>query len=143
VYVHGGAKSAAEAKQLAKVYLARVGKVRPTLSITHPGMVNLHKGDAIKMYVKDLALNVIVWVAEVSHTVDASGHSMSVTCVFDDPMANPKALRVDENEIATVEAKKRNPGKTKQPTKKVADLRDDVPKATAGDALKGKAPRIG
>lgn len=138
VYVHGGAKSVAEAKELGKRYLAKVATVRETISVTHPGMVNLHKGDAIKMYLKDFGISKIVWVAEVTHSVDSTGHSMSVTCVFDDVMANVKPGKVDENEIQNTGVKKRNAGKKKPTTAKQAAVnlnREDVPKKTAGDAL--------
>lgn len=146
-YLHGVVATAAEAQQLGMRHLAKIAKPVRIVTLTHPGNVSTRKGDAINISLRDINLRKLVWVAEVAHKLDPTGYTMDVTCVLDDPYADVKEDRVDENESNTTNAIGRNSGKTstgklgKVPLTNTNRL-NGPSKQTAGDELAARAGRV-
>jgi hypothetical protein len=143
VYAHG-ADSIAEARQMGQYHLARIAKLQRTLTVTHPGIVTVHKGDSIRLDLPEIGVKQVVWVAEVTHNVAPGDYTMDVTLVFDDPFVDKKADRVDENKIAAAVLRGRKTKAKKKaapsPTRNRATI--DKPKGPSkGDKLKAAAGR--
>lgn len=98
--------SKAEARKLAKEKLAK--SMRPTREVTleHPGITTLHRGDALKLRLPELGLQEIVYVKTVAHTVASGSYAMSVTCGFSDPYIDKKGEKIREKRCE--EARKHN-----------------------------------
>lgn len=86
--------SKAEARKLAKRKL--VAAMRPSRSVTleHPGVSSLFRGDAIRLRLPELGLTEIVYVKSVSHSVSNGDYTMSVTCGFQDPHIDKKGEEI-------------------------------------------------
>jgi hypothetical protein len=75
-------------------YLAEVAKPHKTLSLTTPGIIGLHRGDAIQLGLGDDALRrQVVWVDEVNHTLTPQQYLSTITVIFDDPFVPHSELR--------------------------------------------------
>lgn len=86
--------SKAEARKLAKRKL--ITSMRPSRQVTleHPGVSSLFRGDAIKLRLPELGLTEIVYVKSVAHSVSSGQYTMSVTCGFQDPHIDKKGEEI-------------------------------------------------
>lgn len=76
-------KSEARHKGLAEI----VKRLKPgqTLTFTHPGILGVRRGQALRLRDRAHALLQVVWVTEVRHSVSPGEYSIEVTVTFDDP----------------------------------------------------------
>lgn len=123
VYAHG-ADSASEARTMGLYHLSRIAKPDRTMTLNHVGIPTLKKGDALRMSLPELGVKQIVFVSEITHTVQAGSYSMDVTVTFDDPYVDKKADRVNENKIEAATTRNR-------PTKKSSTKKNNQPAANA------------
>lgn len=80
------ARNDAELREEGNAYLAAVSVPRKTVTVTHKGMPFLRRGHAIKLALGDTGLRKqVCWVNSVSHQVSATGYTMDVQLIFDDP----------------------------------------------------------
>lgn len=98
--------SKAEARKLAKRKL--ITAMRPSREVTleHPGVSTLFRGDAIRLRLPELGLTEIVYVKAVSHSVSSGNYNMSVTCGFQDPYIDKKGEEIRKKRCK--EARKHN-----------------------------------
>lgn len=94
IHLDDPVNSKAQARKLAKRKL--VTSMRPSreVTLTHPGVSSLFRGDAIRMRLPELGLTEIVYVKSVSHSVGSGEYTMSVTCGFQDPYIDKKGEEI-------------------------------------------------
>lgn len=98
--VHAEAgNSAAALKGRAKRYLARQFKPRYEVTVRHPGVPWVRRGDALRLYVPEEGVTtengqaVICFVNAVTHTVAAGEYTMEITVRFADPFLDERKAR--------------------------------------------------
>lgn len=142
------ADSPAEARTLALRYLADKAKPVKSLTLTHPGIPTIRRGDALRLALPTLGLKQVVWVAEVTHTVGADAYSMDVTCTFDDPYVDEKAQRiVDQLDSTAIERGRVTDAEPKEPAKPEGAANKETakiapaPEQTLGEKLTARGSR--
>lgn len=137
VWAHD-ADTVAEATAAGKRHLTLVGKPDYTLNLTHPGIAQIRRGDAIRALLPEQALTQIIFVTEARHTLTGTDYSMDLSVTFTDPFIDAKLDKVTEDRYAAARARGRKT-KTSIPNKKLppgADQRKQ--KTTPGQRLTGK-----
>jgi hypothetical protein len=80
------AKTDAALRNEGTAYLRAVMVPHRTLTLTHPGMPFLRRGDAIQLALGDPGLSKqLIWVNTVQHVVTPQNYTMDFSVVFDDP----------------------------------------------------------
>lgn len=94
IHLEDPVSSKAEMRKLAKRKL--ITSMRPSreVSLEHPGISTLFRGDSIKLQLPELGLAEIVYVKTVSHSVSAGDYTMSVTCGFQDPYVDKQGEEI-------------------------------------------------
>jgi hypothetical protein len=131
-YVHRNvtapdADTAAEAQAFGLRQLVTVGKPIRELTLQHPGIPSIKRGDALRAVLPDSALNQVIFVTRAEHSVDPGNYTMTLGVSFTDPFVDAKVTRVKENKT---KAKKRKGRKT---TKRAA-AKHATPKKAAAHA---------
>lgn len=96
VWAHD-ADTVAEAEAAGLRHLTLVGKPQTTLDLTHPGLPNIRRGDAVRALLPDEALQQVIFVTEARHTLTGADYSMLLSFGFTDPFVDVKIDLVDEN----------------------------------------------
>lgn len=100
-------RSKAKARERARRRLEHVQEPEETLSISVPGVPTLQRGDAMKVRVRELDLDVMVYAKAVSHTVTADDYTMEVECGFTDPFEDDEGEKTREKICKEAKEKKR------------------------------------
>jgi prophage tail gpP-like protein len=105
--VESSGDTRAEVRTTARKKLANVKDPTEELTVQHPGIPTLRRGQAIRIGLTDLGLQQIVFVKEVRHTVTGLDYEMSVTLRFDDPFVEAATQLSAEKRAAAAKAKAR------------------------------------
>ena len=120
-HVHGvvnikGVHSTAQARKLGLVELNKRMRATRTVSFTHPGIVGVRRGQAIRLRIPSAGLTMIAFVSTVTHSVTAGDYTMDVTVQFSDPLAATKADKVAAAKVAAAARRARKGGSAKRAT---------------------------
>lgn len=115
-----GLETKAEARRWAKRWLSHLNGPRKDVTFTHPGIPWLDRGDAVRLYLRNVGLHQTVFVKSVRHTLSAGSYEMEVTVGFDDPYIDAAEARAKKKrELAAKRRKrKRERGDTHAPKSK-------------------------
>jgi hypothetical protein len=87
------ADTLAEVRKEAKRHLLKMRKPEKELTLSHPGITRVKRGQAIKVYVPEVDLQSICFVKGVSHTVAAGNYNMDITIAWKDPYDDAERRR--------------------------------------------------
>lgn len=119
-----GADSVAEARKLGLAELDKRLRPKKEFTFTHPGIIGLRRGQAMRIRTSDIAQ--VAWVTGVRHNVGAGDYSMEVTVTFSDPFTLTRAERLAKARAAAAAKKGRKSdagAKKKKATPKLAAAR--------------------
>lgn len=130
-------ESEAEATTMATNYLRWMAKPNRTLTLNHPGVPTIRRGDMVRLVLSRWGLTQDVWVTEVTHSVDAANYTMDVTLSFENPFVpDPNALITETNEEVANETGR--VAATSTPATKTAPVPPRaIPRATTDPRLDG------
>jgi hypothetical protein len=94
-----GLTSAAAVRRYGRRWLARVASPYTEVTIEHPGIPWVQRGDAFDLRLKRADLRQTVWVKNAAHSLSGGAYTMTVTLATDDPW--------EDDERANANAKKR------------------------------------
>jgi len=112
-----GIDSLAEARKRGLAKLAQVMKPARTLSFTHPGVIGIRRGQALRLRDWESGAWLVVWVQEVRHSVSAGDYSIEVTVQFTDPFKMTAADKRAEKRFKAAQAKNRKAAAAKRKSK--------------------------
>lgn len=120
-YVHknwtaSDADTPAEARAAGLRHLTTVGKPLKELALTHPGMPDIRRGDAVKALLPDKALNQVIFITEARHTVGPGSYTMDLQVTFTDPFVDAVAAKAEKKKAAAAKKRGRT-HKKKKPRK--------------------------
>lgn len=118
----GGLKTPAAARRYGKRLLAAQWRPVREISLVHPGIARVKRGDAVKLYLPEESLSEIVFIKEVTHSVSPGGYDMALTMGFSSPFIDDLALK-----SAGLRDKKKGTGTPKRSTP--SPQRTDRPRA--------------
>lgn len=87
------ADSAAEARAYGRRRLAKLMQPTKEITLSHPGIPGLKRGDALKLLLPDRALTRMIWVKSATWQLTQGDFSVSLTVAMDDPFKPVKANR--------------------------------------------------
>lgn len=141
VWAHD-AHSVSQATEQGKRHMVLVGQPTKTLTLTHPGLPTIKRGDAIRALLPDPALTQVIFVSEARHTLNPGDYQVELTMQFTDPLVDAKVDKVTESRTAVAKKRARTIGGTtssKNPTPPGAKQRANAP-AVVGGHLQKQAP---
>lgn len=112
------ANSQAELRHEGKLFLAAVAKPVRQFSVTLPGMPHLRRLDAMRVLLREHAVNQIVYVSEVRHNVSSSGYTTEAVLNFEDPFLDDKRTTILDKLSDTAVARQRRDPTPKKPKNK-------------------------
>jgi hypothetical protein len=100
------AKTYADLKREGAEYLRWTAKPIRELTLTHPGIPSVRRGDAIQLGLGDAQLfKQIVWVREAQFSVTPGDYVMTLTVTFEDPfLKGPQELNLLTDDPTTAES---------------------------------------
>lgn len=142
VWAHD-ADTSSEASSAGLRHIARVGLPTKELTLTHPGIPTIRRGDAIRALLPVESLKQVIYLTSAQHAVSANGYSMTLGVMFTDPWVDAKLDSVnDQRDVAAAKrgrksgtAKKKKKAAATQKSAK-ADKRSN--KTTPGQRLTAK-----
>jgi hypothetical protein len=140
VWAHD-ATTVAAAAEAGKRHLALVGKPTNTLTLIHPGIPSIQRGDAIRALLPDEALQQVIFVTDAQHTLNPGEYTMQLSVQFTDPLVDANKDLVTESRSAAARSKGRkskDPTSSSKPKPKGANQRKN--KQTPGQRLAGQSP---
>jgi hypothetical protein len=121
VYAHD-ADTSAEAADAGLRHIVRVAPPQRELTLTHPGVPTLKRGDALRLLLADASLRQIVYITSAQHSLTGSDYQMTLGVTFTDPWMDAKLDSVDDQKETAAEKRgRRAKPKTKQKPKPKAD----------------------
>lgn len=102
-----GIDSTSEARTKGLAEIVKRLKPGQTLTFTHPGVLGIRRGQALRMRDSAHGLLQVVWVTAVRHSVAPGDYSMEVTVTFDDPFKLSSADRAAQARAKKAAAKGR------------------------------------
>lgn len=135
VYDATDADSEAEARTAGLRRLVEVAKTEKQLTLAHPGIPDIQRGDAIKAKLADAALNQVIYITDVRHTLTAGDYRMDLEVTFKDPWVDAEEERAEQKRQDAAARRGRTrrseTTKKKQPPKpSTQDKRSDVTPTT-------------
>lgn len=137
------ADSLAEARRTGLRSLVRTADPQKLLTLSHPGIPTLKRGDAIRVSLPDDALQQLLYVTSIVHNLSAANYTMDLQVKFTDPVEDARLARVKAKRAGAAKRAKRKPPKTAD-KKKPKATEKDPPKKTQhtnktrpGDRLTG------
>lgn len=119
-------KTEAEARKAGQRSLARRAKPRKELTLTHPGMIGIGRGDAVRLTLEpELGLKQVVFVRGVTHVVGPGEYTVEPTIAWDDPYVDKKAEREEEKKKKKRKRRGIHDEPTPPPIPKNRKVRDD------------------
>jgi hypothetical protein len=118
---YGEQRSRSGIRARAKREIKSRSMMEKTVAFSHPGMIDLRRGQQIVLELPGYAFGFPMFVASLSHSVSAGEHDMQVECTFDDPIPDAAGRKIKEQNSR--EKKKSQPStsaKAKQRRGKVA-----------------------
>jgi hypothetical protein len=112
-----GVDSLAEARNRGLALLAKRMTPTRSLTFTHPGILGIRRGQAIRLRDPNKGTLTVCWVTEVRHSVSAGDYSMDVTVTFTDPFKATAADKKAAARFKRAQAKNRKAAKSKHKTK--------------------------
>jgi hypothetical protein len=83
-------------------YLRASARPKKTLTLTHPGMPFLRRGDAIRVAIGGRALRrQVVWASHIVHQASAEGYTVEIEVTFDDPYIDRRGQTILQKLKAT------------------------------------------
>lgn len=110
-----GADSVAEARKLGLAELDKRLRPKKEFTFTHPGIIGLRRGQAMRIRTADIAQ--VAWVTGIRHSVGAGDYTMEVTVTFSDPFTLTRAERLAAARAKAAAAKGRKSDKGAKKTK--------------------------
>ena len=87
----GDVDSIEDARKEAKRWLVEHAEPRRDLTISHPGIPSVGRGDAVKIRMpREGFKKEVLFVKEATHNVAPGAYDMELTMTYDDPVANAK-----------------------------------------------------
>ena len=120
-----GIDSRAEARSRGLHEITKSLKPVRTFTFTHPGILGVRRGQAMRLAFPERGLAQVVWITELRHSVSGGDYSMEVTVMFDDPFKLTKADRVarDKAAKAAKHGRKSKATKKRRPKPRLAAVR--------------------
>lgn len=103
------ADTVAEARREARRILAKRALPKREVTFTHPGITNIRRGHAMRLYFPHENLRQVVFVKEVRHNVSSGVYEMEVTVGFDDPYKDYREERNKRRRCAAARRAGRTP----------------------------------
>lgn len=91
------ADTVAEARDAGQRHLVLIGKPDNTLTLTHPGLPQIRRGDAIRALLPDVALRQIIFVSEARHQLTGSDYTTELSVTFSDPFVDARLDKTTED----------------------------------------------
>ena len=83
-------------------YLRAAARPKRTLTLTHPGMPFLRRGDALRVAIGGRALRrQVVWASHIVHQVSPEGYTVEIEVTFDDPYIDRRGQSILQKLRAT------------------------------------------
>lgn len=102
-----GIDSSSEARHRGLAEITKRLKPNRQFTFTHPGVLGIRRGQALRIRSRDKALAQVVWVTEVRHSVAPGDYSMEVTVTFSDPFKLSRADKLALKKAAAAKRKRR------------------------------------
>lgn len=113
------ANSQAELRREGKLFMAAVAKPVRQFSVTLPGMPHLRRLDAMRVLLPQHAVDQVVYVSEVRHSVSgSSGYTTEATLNFQDPYLDIRRTTILDKLSDTAVARQRRDPTPKKPKNK-------------------------
>jgi hypothetical protein len=98
----------AEARRYGKRWLARTAQPWQQITLTHPGIPWVQRGDGVRLNLPDELLTADVWLLGASHRVDPGAYTMTLTATVTDPfLKDARAARVRRRKAEVARARRR------------------------------------
>jgi hypothetical protein len=113
-----GIDSSAEARHRGLAEITKRLKPNRQFTFTHPGVLGIRRGQALRIRSRDAALAHVVWVTDVRHSLAPGDYTMEVTVTFSDPFSLTRADKLAVKKAAAAAKKRRKTkGKKSSPPK--------------------------
>lgn len=90
----GDVDSKADAREEALRHMKEVAEPKRDLSVTHPGIPSVARGDAVKINLPDQGFKKeVLFIKEVTHSVAPGSYEMEIVLSYDDPVRDAKEER--------------------------------------------------
>jgi hypothetical protein len=86
-----GIDSLSEARKRGLASLSRRMTPKREMTFTHPGVLGIRRGQALRLRDPEKGSMMVCWIQEVRHNVSAGDYSMEVTVTFSDPFKPTQA----------------------------------------------------
>lgn len=104
-----GLQTPAEARKYGERWLARTAVPYGSITLTHPGIPWVDRGDGVRLRLPEELLTADVYVTEAEHRVDADGYEMDLTCSTTDLWTkDERAARVRRKKAAAARERRRS-----------------------------------
>lgn len=115
-----GLTTVAAARRFGQQWLARVASPYTEVTVEHPGIPWVQRGDAFDLRLVRANLRQTVWVKNAAHALSAGRYTMTVTLATDDPWeADERAAKNAKARAATARRRGRQSADTATTTRRV------------------------